>query len=247
MADDEKIPGIQRRELLKSGVRSCALVAMGGLGVAAMQNSEEEEWVWQVDPWKCTWCGKCATDCVLTPSAVKCLRDMPVCGYCEICTGYSDIERLSDDEGSENQLCPTRAITRILREYPYYEYPIDDDQCIGCAKCAEGCTKYGNGSMYMQIKHDLCVNCSECAIAKACPSKAIVRVPRNKPYLIKGGIRVEPAKPYDQRPKKGEPGYPYEPPPFRKDRLPFTEEHSKRGDYKRERVQDNEHGKGEHD
>ncbi|MFW5698692.1 MAG: ferredoxin [Planctomycetota bacterium] len=187
MSDEQK-DGVSRRDFLRGGLRGAALVVFGGLaGSVIARELQQTEYVWQIDPWKCIWCGKCATACVLTPSAVKCLRDMPVCGYCEICTGYNHLQRLDDDEAAENQLCPTQAITRELIEYPYYEYLVDEDKCIGCAKCAEGCTLFGNGSMYMQIKHDICVDCNECAIAVACPSDAIVRVPIARPYLLKGG------------------------------------------------------------
>ena len=59
------------------------------------------------------------------------------------------------------------------------------DKCIGCGICVKGCNAFGNGSMLLQIKHDRCVNCNECAIAKVCPAQAISRVPANKPYLLR--------------------------------------------------------------
>ena len=89
------------------------------------------------------------------------------------------------DTGAENQLCPTGAIQRTFVEDPYYEYKIDEKMCIGCAKCVEGCNRFGNGSLFLQIRHDRCVNCNECAIAAACPSGAYVRVPADTPYLLK--------------------------------------------------------------
>ena len=33
--------------------------------------------------------------------------------------------------------------------------------------------------------HDRCLNCNECSIAVACPSRAFVRVPAGSPYLLK--------------------------------------------------------------
>jgi electron transport complex protein RnfB len=90
------------------------------------------------------------------------------------------------DTGAENQLCPTAAIERRFIEEPYFEYIIIEELCIGCAKCVKGCTAFGNGSLHLQIRHDLCLNCNECSIARACPSDAISRVPVDEPYIIKG-------------------------------------------------------------
>ena len=86
---------------------------------------------------------------------------------------------------AENQLCPTAAIKRTFVEDPYYEYTIDEKLCIGCAKCVEGCNRFGNGSLFLQIRHDRCVHCNECAIARTCPGDAFRRVPSNQPYLLK--------------------------------------------------------------
>ncbi len=86
---------------------------------------------------------------------------------------------------AENQLCPTGAIERRFVEDPYYQYSIDEPLCIGCGKCVEGCEAFGNGSLFLQIRHDRCVNCNQCSIAAACPSDAFVRVPASKPYLLK--------------------------------------------------------------
>jgi electron transport complex protein RnfB len=90
------------------------------------------------------------------------------------------------DSAAENQLCPTSAIVRTFVEDPYYEYTIDEDLCIGCGVCVKGCASFGNGSLYLQVKHDLCVNCNECAIARACPAHAFRRVPADQPYILKG-------------------------------------------------------------
>ena len=40
----------------------------------------------------------------------------------------------------------------------------------------------------MQVKHNLCVNCNECAIARACPSDAYKRVPATDPYILKSDV-----------------------------------------------------------
>ena len=142
-------------------------------------------YVWQIDPFKCTQCGNCKTHCVLTPSASKCVHAYAMCGYCDLCGGYLRQGVKTISTGAENQLCPTGAINRKFVEEPYFEYQIDEDLCDGCAKCVKGCNDFGNGSLHMQIMQDLCVNCNDCSIARACPSNAISRVPADHQYIPK--------------------------------------------------------------
>jgi len=149
--------------------------------------------VWQIDPRYCEQCGRCATACVLTPSAVKCVHDMRhPCGYCRICYGYVRPGYIENDEAAENQLCPTGAIQRRFIEEPFYEYTIDESKCIACGKCVNGCKLYGNGSLYLQIRRDLCLNCNDCAIARVCEGnrkhggKTIRRIPADLQYIRKG-------------------------------------------------------------
>jgi electron transport complex protein RnfB len=108
-----------------------------------------------------------------------------MCGFCDLCTGYFEPQPNSLNTGAENQLCPTGAVVRTFVEDPYFEYRIDESLCIGCSKCVAGCTAFGNGSLYLQIRHDRCVNCNECSIASACPADAVVRTPVEQPYLLK--------------------------------------------------------------
>lgn len=143
--------------------------------------------VWQIDPDRCTQCGQCATQCVLSLSAVKCLHTHAMCGYCRLCFGYFQAGAPELTAAAENQLCPTGAIRRKFVEEPYYEYTIDHDLCIGCGKCVKGCNTFGNGSLYLQVDHSVCLNCNDCAIARTCPSDAFVRVPAKQAYLPKGG------------------------------------------------------------
>jgi electron transport complex protein RnfB len=89
------------------------------------------------------------------------------------------------DTAAENLLCPTGAIQRKFVEDPYFEYTIDESLCNGCGKCAKGCNSFGNGSLYLQIKQELCTNCNECAIMNVCPDDAIQRVPAAKVYDFK--------------------------------------------------------------
>jgi len=176
----------KRREFLRDGLRTALGVGLGVLGGLLIGKSKKEETVWQIDPDLCTQCERCADFCVVKPSAVKCVHAYDVCGYCELCGGYNQPDAEELDTAAENQLCPTGAIKRTYVEDPYYEYTIDEEKCIGCAICVKGCGAFGNGSLYLQVRHDRCVNCNDCAIARACPSDAFKRVPASQPYLLRG-------------------------------------------------------------
>ena len=157
----------------------------GAAGLLGLRKGRGEDTVWQTDPDKCIACGSCATHCVLDVSAVKCVHSFAMCGYCQLCTGYFEPEPDELTSAAENQLCPTGAIKRQFIEDPYHEYTIDELLCIGCGKCVKGCGAFGNGSLYLQVRHDRCLNCNECAIAVACPSQAYVRLSASDPYLLK--------------------------------------------------------------
>jgi electron transport complex protein RnfB len=176
---------LTRRDLLRTGLRGACVVGLGGtIGVLA-DAGQGEEMVWQIDPYTCTQCGKCAVNCVLEVSAVKCVHAYAMCGYCDLCTGYFDAEPSALNTGAENCLCPTGAIRRTFVEDPYYAYSIDEELCVGCGKCVKGCNAFGNGSLYLQVSHSRCLNCNECSIAVACPAQAYRRVPASRPYLLK--------------------------------------------------------------
>ena len=182
MTENKKI---SRREFFGKWLWSSLLGAVGAFG-GYLGFKGRGDTVWQINPAKCTQCGNCATFCVLEESAVKCVHAYAMCGYCDLCTGYLDPLAKDINTGAENELCPTGAIKRSFVQDPYYEYSIDEELCNGCAKCVKGCTAFGNGSLFIQVRHDRCVNCNECAIAAACPSDAFVRVDANNPYLLKG-------------------------------------------------------------
>ena len=177
-----------RRDFLAEGVRTGGLILASGLLGALAIRAESGSMVWQIDPERCISCGRCATECVLTPSAVKCVHAYALCGYCKLCFGLLRDRRTGNTTAAENNRCPTDAIKRTFIEDPYYEMYIDEQLCIGCAKCVKGCNAFGNGSMFLQIRHDRCVNCNQCAIANACPSHAISRVPASRPYRLKKTI-----------------------------------------------------------
>lgn len=179
---DEKFT---RRDFITSSIRGICLLGIGGTIGLLFNRARANDTVWQLDPYKCIQCGKCADNCVLEVSAVKCVHNFAICGYCRLCTGYFEPQPNALNTGAENQLCPTGAIKRTFVEDPYYEYTIDESLCVGCGKCVKGCNSFGNGSLFLQVRHDRCLNCNECWIAKACPADAFRRVPANKPYILK--------------------------------------------------------------
>ena len=177
--------GMNRRFFFRDALRGATALGLGGVLLGLVRKVKANGTVWQIDPWKCIQCGQCATACVLEQSAVKCVHTYDMCGYCRLCTGYFEPQPNKLNTAAENQLCPTGAIFRTSIEDPYYEYSINEPLCIGCAKCVKGCTMFGNGSLHLQIRHDRCVNCNECSIARVCPADAIHRVPEGQPYKFK--------------------------------------------------------------
>jgi len=186
MADQKSDKIINRREFVKKGLGTAAGVSLAGVAGVLSFNSTTEELVWQLDPSICVQCEKCSTSCVLHESAVKCVHSYSMCGYCDLCSGYLQPGAKSRDTGAESQLCPTGALKRTYVEDPYFEYVIDEELCIGCAKCVKGCGSFGNGSLYLQVKHNICVNCNVCSISRVCSSQAFTRVPASKPYILRG-------------------------------------------------------------
>jgi electron transport complex protein RnfB len=182
MAENTK-KSLTRQEFLDYCGRGLLIFGLGGIAGKLGARKARGETVWQIDPTRCTQCGQCATHCVLDQSAVKCFHNYVICGYCDLCTGYFGADPIELHEGAENQICPVNALKRRYVDEPYFEYTIDEDRCIGCARCVDGCTRHGNGSLYLQVRHDICTNCNQCSIAAACPSDAYVRVPADNPYI----------------------------------------------------------------
>ncbi len=176
---------LSRREFLAITGRTVSFLGLGGVAVASTLRARRRDYVWQIDPWKCVECTRCQTECVLDLSAVKCVHDFSMCGYCKLCFGFFQTQPIALDSGAENQMCPTAAIKRTFVEDPYHQYTIDEELCNGCAKCVAGCASFGNSSLYLQVRHDRCVNCNECAIAVSCPADAFIRLPADKAYVLK--------------------------------------------------------------
>jgi Na+-translocating ferredoxin:NAD+ oxidoreductase subunit B len=184
---------MDRKKFINNSGRLVLLAGLGYLtGSIFLQRkvSAAGKYVWQIDPFKCTQCGRCATSCVRDLSAVKCVHAYSLCGYCDLCGGYFKPNTHNLNTGAESQLCPTGALNRKFVEEPFFEYTIDEKLCNACGKCVKGCGSFGNGSLHLQIRHDLCQNCNECSIARVCPSDAISRVPIETAYQIKGDFKL---------------------------------------------------------
>ena len=185
MEEPENNPKINRRKFFATGLRASFLLGIGGVAALVAKRSIAGGMVWQLDPAKCVQCGRCATNCVMAPSAVKCVHVYAMCGYCDLCGGYFKPETKTLTTAAENQLCPVNAIKRKFVEDPFFEYTIEEPLCIGCGKCVKGCGSFGNGSLQLQVRHNICVNCNHCSIARNCPSDAFSRVPASQPYLLR--------------------------------------------------------------
>ena len=191
MDKKEKLnPGspMQRREFFRkvgTVLSGGVLVAAAGAVAPRVKGQSTAAHYWQIDPEKCIHCGRCETSCVMRVSAVRCFHANKVCGYCDLCGGYYRTNAKELNTAAENMICPTGAISRKFVEEPYFEYIIDADLCNGCGKCVKGCSSFGNGSLFLQVKQDLCLGCNECSIATVCPSGAITRVPYEQAYQLK--------------------------------------------------------------
>ena len=185
---------IDRRGFVADGLRVLGVIGLGGAACKlAVSSGRPQQLIWQIDPDVCVACDNCQTRCVLDVSAVKCVNCFALCGYCDVCTGYFPTKDYVLETGAENQLCPTGAITRKFVEEKsgtrFFKYTIKESLCIGCGKCVLGCALM-NGSFYLQVRHDRCLNCNECAIAVHCPPQAFRRVPADSPNLLKQAARA---------------------------------------------------------
>lgn len=190
--DQKKNKYQSRRDFVRTAGKIIVAAPLIIIPAALIKKTNPSEYVWQIDPLKCTQCGQCKTNCVMTPSAVKCVHAYKMCGYCDLCGGYLRQGVKTISTAAENQMCPVGAITRTFVEEPYFQYTIDQKLCDACGKCVKGCGDFGNGSLSLQIIQDRCQNCNECSIARRCPSNAISRIPIAVAYIEKekGGLNM---------------------------------------------------------
>lgn len=162
---------MKKREFLINFGRAAAFLLLGGGAGLLIRNAVKNRFV-RIDPAKCSACGKCETACILQHSAVKCVNDFEKCGYCRFCSGYF-LEDPPEDESAVKLVCPVNALKRRYINKYRCEYTIDESLCIGCGKCVKRCKDKGNGSLFLEIRNDICVNCNNCSIQRICPDKAI--------------------------------------------------------------------------
>ncbi len=177
--------GLTRRQFFGGLGLGGLTLGLAGVGVVAARRAAAERLLWQIDPFKCVQCGQCRTHCVMAESAVKCVHDFPMCGICDRCVAYLSANSSDLSNGAENELCPLGAIRRELIEPPYFEYLIEEPLCTACGLCVMRCAKAGKGSLYLQVRHDRCLNCNQCSIAAKCPAEAFVRLPAEEAYVVR--------------------------------------------------------------
>jgi len=183
-----------RRDVLKMAARGTGIVALGGVAVYLAARTGPDG-TWQIVPSKCIdirlrttgveVCDLCSVSCVLPLSAVRAVNEYKKCGRCCICPAYYDVTSAVGPDGlPSRKLCPRDAIERkaighVDPDDPlnnFYEYVIDETKCNGCGRCVMGCKEpAGLGSIRLEVRNDLCLDCNRCSIAIACPHDALVR------------------------------------------------------------------------
>ena len=185
-----------RRKMLGHAARGAALLGLGGTaGVLSLKAHKSYAWVIEVH--KCInsklgalgveICERCATDCVITLSAVRAVNRFSACGRCYVCPAYYKITSAVGPDGLPSEkVCPRDAIERkaigwIDPEDPannFYEYVIDEKKCNGCGRCVMECKEpAGLSSITLEVRHNVCLDCNRCSIAAACPEEAFDRLP----------------------------------------------------------------------
>lgn len=183
-----------RRKVLGTAARGAALLGLGGLsGILALKANKT--YAWAIDTGKCVnsklgltgveVCELCATNCVLTLSAVRAVNEFSKCGRCYVCPAYFKITSAIGPDGLPSEkVCPRDAIKReaigwVDPDDPannFYEYSIDERLCNGCGQCIMECKEpAGLSSIRLEVRHNVCLDCNRCSIASVCPEDAYDR------------------------------------------------------------------------
>jgi electron transport complex protein RnfB len=183
-----------RREVLGHVARGAALAGLAGTA-GVLWTKANKTYAWSIDPDLCLdsklgvvnveYCELCATECVLALSAVRSVNEFSKCGRCYVCPAYYKITSAVGPDGLPTEkVCPRDAIKReaigwIDPDDPannFYEYIIDEEKCNGCGRCVLECKEpAGLGSIKLEVRHDVCLDCNRCSIAAACPEDAYER------------------------------------------------------------------------
>ncbi|MGB9595947.1 MAG: 4Fe-4S binding protein, partial [Candidatus Poribacteria bacterium] len=62
---EEEKEKLTKRDFIKTGIRGLCLLGMGGILGLLVNRARGSDLVWQLDPYKCIQCGRCADNCVL--------------------------------------------------------------------------------------------------------------------------------------------------------------------------------------
>ena len=184
-----------RREMLGHAARGAVLLGLGGTAVV-LSIKAHKTYAWVIDAEKCVnsklgvlgvdVCELCASECVITLSAVRAVNEFSQCGRCYICPAYFKITSAVGPDGLPSEkVCPTDAIQReaigwIDPDDPannFYDYTIDERLCNGCGRCVMECKEpAGLSSIRLEVRHNVCLDCNRCSIAQACPEEAYDRL-----------------------------------------------------------------------
>ncbi len=164
---------MNRREFLKMASRAVGGATLFGSAGFLLKDSVNGN-LPIIDPEKCLGCGRCASSCVFTPSAVRCYNIDELCSHCTACYGYH-VDCTADPVEKSALVCPENAISRTVRSEKDgggFSYTVDKKKCIGCGKCVKLCWEHGSKSMRLVVNHDICRRCNKCQIATVCDGGA---------------------------------------------------------------------------